>query len=207
MKEDILEQLVDDYLQVNGYFTRHNLKFRPRKDRADFDGRQDSNHSDIDVIGYHPRLRGSERVMVVSCKSWQSGFPVDAIIYELEHNKVRSGRPTWKAFRELMREKWSEALIAAVESATGCREFTYVTAVTAIKGDRTIWQTNQRFRDAMGGNPVQLLSLADMLATLVPAISTTMASSQLGRILQLLKASNCSLNLGSVPGSGEGRHA
>ena len=29
MKEDILEQLVDDYLQTEGYFTRHNLKFKP----------------------------------------------------------------------------------------------------------------------------------------------------------------------------------
>ena len=28
MKEDILEQLVDDYLQAKGYFTRHNINFR-----------------------------------------------------------------------------------------------------------------------------------------------------------------------------------
>jgi len=53
----------------------------------------------------------------------------------------------------------------------------------------------------MEGNPVQLLSLDEMLETLMPALGTTMASSQLGRILQLLKASNFSLNLGSV---GEG---
>ncbi len=51
MKEDILEQLVDDYLQSQGYFTRHNIKFRPRKEHSEFNSRTDSNHSDIDVIG------------------------------------------------------------------------------------------------------------------------------------------------------------
>jgi hypothetical protein len=29
MKEDILEQLVDDYLKFNGFFTVHNVKFKP----------------------------------------------------------------------------------------------------------------------------------------------------------------------------------
>lgn len=189
MKEDILEQLVDDYLQTRGYFTCHNLKFLPRKDHADFDRLQDSNHSDIDVLGFNPLLSGPARVMAVSCKSWQSGFPVSAILDELEKNKIRSGRPTWKSFRELMQPKWSEAFIAAVQSATGSDEFVYVTAVTVIKGDRTAWQECQRFRAALRGNPIQLLSLDDMLATLVPTLSTTVASSQLGRLLQLLKAS------------------
>jgi len=31
MKEDILEQLVDDYLKFNGYFTAHNVKFQQHK--------------------------------------------------------------------------------------------------------------------------------------------------------------------------------
>jgi hypothetical protein len=65
MKEDILEQLVDDYLQLRGYFTRHNVKFRPRNDHPQFVKKQDSNHSDIDVIGYNPRLAGAARVWVV----------------------------------------------------------------------------------------------------------------------------------------------
>ena len=45
MKEDILEQLVDDYLQTKGYFTRHNIKFKPRSDHPDFVTKDDSNHS------------------------------------------------------------------------------------------------------------------------------------------------------------------
>jgi len=27
MKEDVLEQIVDDYLQMQGYFTTHNVRF------------------------------------------------------------------------------------------------------------------------------------------------------------------------------------
>lgn len=32
MKEDVLEQIVDDYLQMQGYFTTHNVRFNPPKD-------------------------------------------------------------------------------------------------------------------------------------------------------------------------------
>src|SRR5437764_1365368 len=124
MKEDILEQLVDDYLQTRGYFTRHNIKFRPRDDHPDFIRSQDSNHSDIDVLGYHPQRSGPERVVAVSCKSWQSGFRIRSIIAALEGHKVRSGREAWKAFRELMQPKWSEAFIGAIQLATGSAEFT-----------------------------------------------------------------------------------
>lgn len=31
-KEDILEQLVEEYLLHQGYFVRHNVKFLPRRD-------------------------------------------------------------------------------------------------------------------------------------------------------------------------------
>ncbi len=184
MKEDILEQLVDDYLRARGYFTSHNLKFLPRKDHPEFDSKQDSNHSDIDVLGYHPGLSGPDRVMAVSCKSWQTGFRVPTKIHELETNRIVSGRESWKAFRELMKPKWSEAFIAAVESATGTQNFTYVTAVTTIKGDARLWETYQPFRDAMRGNPIKLLSLTEMLTVLMASLNTTIANSQLGRTLQ-----------------------
>jgi hypothetical protein len=64
-KEDILEQLVEEYLLHDGYFVRHNIKFLPRRDHPDFISKQDSNHSDIDVIGFNPRRTG-----VVTC--WPS---------------------------------------------------------------------------------------------------------------------------------------
>lgn len=90
-KEDILEQIVEEYLVHKGYFVQHNIKFLPRKDHPDFILNQDSNHSDIDVIGYHPLIEG---------------------------DKVRRGRKAWQAFRELTAPKWSEGFVGAVRDAT-----------------------------------------------------------------------------------------
>lgn len=189
MKEDILEQLVDDYLLAKGYFTRHNVKFKPRTDHPEFISRDDSNHSDIDVLGYHPLLSGADKVIAVSCKSWQGGFDVAAGLRDIDSNRRVSGREAWKRFRELVRPKWSEAFLAAIEEETGLTEFTYVTAVTALKGDRSLWENDPRFREAMRNNPVRIWTLTDMLTDLFPTLGTTVASSQLGRTLQLIKAS------------------
>ena len=82
MKEDVLEQIVDDYLQMQGYFTTHNVRFNPPRDEY-FVARDESVPSDIDVVGLHPRRTGAERVMVVSCKSWQSGFAAPQILSQL----------------------------------------------------------------------------------------------------------------------------
>ena len=188
MKEDILEQLVDDYLQTEGYFTRHNIKFRPRNDHPDFDSKKDSNHSDIDVIGIHPKKTGPDRVWVASCKSWQSGFNVRAKLEELAENKTRSGRKAWQFFRELMKPKWSEAFIDAVESVAGTREFTYVLAVTVIIGDRRSWEGHRPFIEAMGGNPIRMIELSEMLDSIKTQSTTTVASSDIGRVLQLMSA-------------------
>lgn len=189
MKEDILEQLVDDYLQSKGYFTRHNIKFRPDSTHKDFDLKQDSNHSDIDVIGIHPGKRGPARVCVVSCKSWQAGFNVQAKLTEIRENKKRSGRESWRFFRELVQPKWSAAFIDAVERETGKREFTYITAVTRIKGDPQDWVNHAPFKKALAGNPLKLLSLAEMLSEVSNGMGTTVVPSQLGRTIQLIRAS------------------
>lgn len=189
MKEDILEQLVDDYLLAKGYFTRHNVKFKPRSDHPEFTSRDDSNHSDIDVLGLHPLLTGPERVVAVSCKSWQGGFDVAAGLRDIAANRRVSGRDAWKRFRELVRPKWSEAFIAAIERETGASQFTYVTAVTVLKGQRDLWENEPSFREAMRQNPIRIWTLADMLTELFPMLGTTIASSQLGRTLQLIKAS------------------
>jgi hypothetical protein len=83
MKEDVLEQIVDDYLQFKGYFTTHNVRFKPRLDHADYVGDQDRVPSDVDVVGYHPGLTGVARVMVVTCKAWQTGFNARRKLAEL----------------------------------------------------------------------------------------------------------------------------
>jgi hypothetical protein len=75
-KEDILEQLVEEYLIHKGYLIKHNVKFLPSKQHEDFVSNQDSNHGDIDVLAIHPLLTGPEQILAVSCNSWQSGFNI-----------------------------------------------------------------------------------------------------------------------------------
>lgn len=188
MKEDILEQLVDDYLQSLGYFTRHNLKFRPAKGATGYDSKKDSNHSDIDVIGIHPLKEGPEKVWVVSCKSWQAGFDVAAELAAIENEKIRSGREAWKRFRELLVPRWTEAFFAAVHEVSGQTQFTYVTAVTFIKGKSQQWERNPLFMEALQGNPIRILTLQEILEYLDDDDSTTVAASAIGRTLQLMRA-------------------
>jgi hypothetical protein len=189
MKEDILEQLVDEYLQHLGYLTRHNIKFRPNRSDSEYQSSKDSASSDIDVIGVHPTRKGTNRVWVVSCKSWQGGFKPQSTLADILNNKKRSGREAWKAYRELTSPKWSRAFLAEVKKVTGTKRFTYVLAVTQVKGDRNVWQSHKPFSKAIGGNPILILTLRDILKELLPIITTTPASSSVGRILQLLKAS------------------
>ncbi len=192
-KEDILEQLVEEYLIHQGYFVRHNVKFLPRRDHPDFISNQDSNHSDIDVLAFHPLRAGFERVIAVSCKSWQAGFHPSNKIAEIEGNKVVSGRSAWKGFRELTRPKWSEAFITSIAKATGESKFTYITAVTRLLGDASVWEQHAPFQAAMQGNPIKILTLAEMLRSVTRELTTTMAGTELGRTLQLIRAAGVNL--------------
>ena len=189
-KEDILEQIVEEYLLHRGYFVRHNIKFRPKENHPDFIKNQDSNHSDIDVVGFHPLKSGSKRVMVVSCKSWQGGFSPASEIDAILNNKIRGGREAWKAFRELTSPKWSEAFIEVVKEATGEDKFTYVTAVTRLRGEKMTWENYLPFQKILGGNPVKILTFSEMISEIQNQLTTTLASTEVGRLLQLFSASS-----------------
>jgi hypothetical protein len=187
-KEDILEQIVEEFLIHRGYFVRHNIKFLPRKSHPDYISQKDSNHSDIDVIGYHPNREGIERVFVVSCKSWQAGFNVQAKLEEIEKNKKVSGRQAWQAFRELASEKWTEGFFDSVRKTTGTEKFTYVLAVTRVDGDKSKWELHEPFRKALRGNPLMILSLQEMVEEITLGLTNTLAATEVGRMLQLFKS-------------------
>lgn len=189
MKEDILEQLVDDYLKFNGFFTAHNVKFKPAQADPDYSKQSDCVASDIDVMGFHPMRQGANRVWVVGCKSWQSGFDPEERIAAIEKGKIREGREAWKSFRELAKSKWADALVAEVMRLTGSSEFTYVTAVAKLTGDASAWERYEPFREKLHGNPIKILTLKEILSDLDKKISTTVSSSQVGRLLQVMKAS------------------
>ena len=78
MKEDVLEQVVEDYLQARGYFTITNVRFKPDKNHPDYVGAKDSVAGHIDIVGYNPLPIQAEHVRAVSCKAWQSGFDAAA---------------------------------------------------------------------------------------------------------------------------------
>src|ERR1700683_4961086 len=126
MKEDILEQLVDDYMCFKGFFTMHNVKFQPHNLDLEYVKSEDCVPSDIDVIGYHPKRTGADKVWVVSCKSWQIGFDPNDRIRAIEESKRREGRDAWRSFRELAKRKWADGLIETVSELTGSDEFTHV---------------------------------------------------------------------------------
>ena len=95
MKEDILEQRVENYLNELGYFTLANIKYKPDCGHPEYDSKQHCVHSDIDVLGYHPRKKGPECVYVVGCKSRQTGFWPQ---WEIDHmDQTVSGREGWQA--------------------------------------------------------------------------------------------------------------
>ena len=187
-KEDILEQIVEEYLVHKGYFVQHNIKFLPHKDHPDFVSKQDSNHSDIDVLGYHPKKEGEQKVMAVSCKSWQRGFNPASAIEAIEKNKKLGGREAWKAFRELTVPKWSEAFLKAIKDATGEDRFTYVTAVTHCKGEKSIWENHLPFHNALGGNRATILTFHEMIDEIQDELTMTLAATEVGRMLQLFSA-------------------
>lgn len=187
-KEDILEQLVEEYLLHEGYFVQHNLKFRPNETHQDFVRQSDSNHSDIDVVGVHPLRIGADRVVAVSCKSWQGGFNPMAEIEAIAKKKIVAGRERWKPFRELVSPKWSDAFLRKIKDTTGTTEFTYITAVTRVNGDKAVWEQHEAFRKALNGNPIRVLDMRELLATVLPKLTTTLANTNIGRMLQLIKA-------------------
>lgn len=188
MKEDVLEQVVDDYLQFKGYFTIHNVRFRPRKDHPEYVSQQDSVASDVDVVGYNPNLEGVDRVVVVSCKSWQTGFDASAKLGELRGERKNPKRATWRHFRELWIPRWSEAFRAQILALTGEPAFSYRIAVTRLMGDAAAWPEDPTIKANLPACSIGFLTLEQMWSTMLKELTTTPAASEIGRLAQLLKA-------------------
>lgn len=193
MKEDILEQLVEDYLCVKGYFTTSNVKFRPDRSSEGYDARQDSVHSDIDVLGYHPLRQGPTKVVAVSCKSLQEGFDPKWELAAMRENRTVGGRDAWRRYRELWNPKWAKAFRTTVHARTGADQFTYVTAVTHLIGAREPWERCQEFERNLGCS-IRVLTLQEMIGEVLGGLhGTTVANSQLGRTIQLFRAAGIPL--------------
>ena len=188
MKEDVLEQIVDDYLQLQGYFTIHNVRFKPALDHPEYISNKDSVPSDVDVVGFNPKLPPPRRVLVVSCKSWQTGFDAPRILAQLREEVPNPAHPQRLRFRELWIEKWALGFRDRIEALTGETSFIYCIAVTRLRGDTSGWTSDPTIRRCLGGNALEFLPLKRMWSSVLDQVTTTPASSEIGRLAQLLKA-------------------
>jgi hypothetical protein len=76
-----------------------------------------------------------------------NGLHPVARIAAIAGNQIRYGGAPWKRFRELAKKKWADGLIREIEKLTGSTHFTYVTAVTKLRGDATVWHEHKPFRE------------------------------------------------------------
>jgi hypothetical protein len=172
----------------------HNVRFKPRPDHQLFEGDQDRVPSDVDVVGLHPRRTDPERVIVVTCKSWQSGFNPRRKLEELRGVAKNPKRATWRHFRELWIPKWSEAFHETIGELTGAKTFAYRIAVTRLQGDGDVdrwareWSEDATIKANLDGCSFGFLTLEEMWGTLLAELKKTPASSEIGRLAQLLKA-------------------
>ncbi len=83
--------------------------------------------------------------------------------------------------------KWTAALIDKVEEITGSRKFTYILAATKIIGDKKSWENNKDVLQLLG-NPIKVISMKEMFDYLSDNMTTTPAGSDIGRLIQVLKA-------------------
>jgi hypothetical protein len=110
-------------------------------------------------------------------------------IEKIENGGIIFGREAWRGFRELAVPKWGEALCNKIDALTGTRKFTYVTAVTKLNGDASQWEAHKPFLNNIGGNPIKALTVKEMLDDNWRNLVNTPAPSEVGRLLQVIKAS------------------
>lgn len=212
MKEDVLEQIVDDYLQFKDYFTIHNVRFKPADTHSEYVADQDRVSSDVDVVGYRPTGPDRDRVVVVSCKSWQVGFNPRKKLTELREGGGPRKRQTWRHFRELWIPKWSDAFRSEIKRLTGQEVFTYRIAVTRLQGDDVeewtrAWNDDSTIKANLPGCDIGFLTLEEMWGTMLNELRRTPAASEMGRLAQLLKAAGLTAETevsqpsGPIPGS------
>jgi hypothetical protein len=219
MKEDILEQLVEDWFVArSGFFVKHNVRFRPDKNHGDYVSKRDSVHSDIDILAVDTKAKGAARVHAVTCKSWQDGFHAKKWMAELEkeaeyNERSLSFKPRerWKYFREMVSDKWMEAFLETVAKETGQRDFTYTIAVTKFNGtdaDRSAIENSSilknRFQAKRSKIRIKILPLAELIAKYTERITAkdtpSLEATDVGRLLQLIHAAG--LGVTTIKGAG-----
>ena len=204
MTEDILEQLISSYfLRKPSTFTKHNIKYRPVLETMSKEEKKlYSVNSDIDVISINTKTKN---VNVVTCKSWQGGFDIkdfyNLLSNENNHTRIKSGREIWKSFRELTNPIWAKAFCDKIFEETNSKEFNYIIAITKISNPEFIDQfcDCELFLKNLSNNgeyqvKIKFLTIEEIFTEIQNSnISTAVESTEIGRILQLLKSAGLNL--------------
>jgi hypothetical protein len=199
MKKDILEQLVEDYyVSRQGWFVKHNIKYRPSKTHPGYIRNKDSSFSDIDIMAINGTIKGTkpDRVHVISCKSWQDGFGINNWLDVLEETVTSKGNARWQKFRELISDIWIDSFLDTIERETGQINFTYIIAVTKIKEKRDEKKDIEdckiiinKFKKRKSDIKIKFLTLEDIIQTMKERIekseTNSTESTDTGRIIQL----------------------
>ena len=207
MKEDILEQIIDDWLlSQHNTFTKHNVKFRPDETSIGYNSKTDSSYSDIDIIAIHLDKSSKEKVSVVSCKSWQHGFDPKYWHNKLTNhpNHIISGKEAWKALRELVEPKWSKPFRDKIFNETKSYDFTYYLAVTKLIGKeaekfKLAFENEKMFinnlkHDNQSKVEIKIITFKEIfLEYFDRGDSKTLEATTVGRLLQVVKASGLKL--------------
>ena len=195
MTEDVLEQVVDDYLRYEGYFTRSNVKFGPVAGDDGFSSREHNQHSDIDVLAVHPQKTGPASVLAVSCKAMQEGYSPIGWLNAASAGKTYRGRRAERArmhHREIWDPVWNRAHRKAVKNLTGADTYTYVLAVTKLEkpewGDIERWRDNEVIGPNLDGLDLRVLTFEEMWSRLRSTVRTRVEPSHIGRLAQMLNA-------------------
>lgn len=193
MTEDVLEQVVDDWLRRRGYFTRTNVRFGPEPGDDGYVRLLHNQKSDLDVIAVNPTISGPEGVLAISCKAMQQGFSPNGWLKAAEEGRKYNGKLAWKHMRELWDPTWAAALHRRVRDLTGADTYTYVLAVTRLgKGgsaDTAIWHAHPIVGPNLHGLSSEVWTFAKMWSDLTEDVSEQIEPSHIGRLAQLLKAS------------------
>jgi hypothetical protein len=181
MINDVLEQITEDYFRFKGYFTQHNVKYRPSiKDPAY------NVHSDVDMVAVHPKKKGIDRVCVVSCKSWHGGMQIERTLREIKQNKGKVRR----TFREISMPVWSKALQAQIKKFTGSKNFVFYLVITKFKGNKDDWENFLFFKNNLKGCKIKLIDMETIVKEVWGTTSIiTPAHSELSRLLQMINHS------------------
>lgn len=179
MINDVLEQLAEDYFRHLGYFTQHNIKYKP-----DIKGHTYAVHSDVDIIAVHPKKRGIDRVVVVSCKSWHGGLHIERDLKRLKNNHKK----TRQVFREVAFPEWSHALRQKVKSLTGQDTFVFYLVCTSYNQEaERLWVEDKTFCKNLKGCELRLLDMKKMVQDVSESSKgITPAHSELSRLLQMI---------------------